>query len=114
MSASPLVGTNLGLTAFPMTSDGTFTNPEMRRYLEWLVELIRCPKTGQGLSLLDGSAKERWETLAGEGKLVDGLGQTVAQLTGVYLVNEGATCLYPIREGSIWIDSDSRIEIAAS
>ena len=78
---------------------------------EWLLELIRCPQTGEGLRLADRELMANVNRLAQDGKLFDTMGRTISPFSSQGLINENGNWLYRIDDDTPSLLADEAINL---
>lgn len=80
---------------------------------DWILEFLRCPRSGSKLLLASEDTIARQHQLAREGRLFNAMGRTVSQFSSQGLVSENGKWLYLVDNGTPCLLAEEAIELAA-
>jgi uncharacterized protein YbaR (Trm112 family) len=78
---------------------------------DWMMEILRCPRTGGKLTLASPELLARLQEQAKLGQLSDAMGRTVSELPSQGLLSENARWLYLVDDGIPTLMAEEAISI---
>ena len=78
---------------------------------DWILEYLRCPRTGGKLLLASHAVIDALAVRAGNGTLFTVLGRTVSEVPSQGLVSENRQWFYCIHDGIAGLLADEAVEL---